>query len=584
MAYVKDEITSKWSHDMRDAPFGAIMLGHDERTYGKNGIDWVKYDPEYECGGDALDGQCPHIAKKSESLLPPERKKRLINVAIASYRDPLCPVTLFNMFTKAKNPSDIRVYVLQQNDPEVDVNCLDKYCEMMQEKALKADDPCPFAENVNIHHIHAKDAYGPAYARGLISADLSNAHDEGKLIPQDYCLSMDSHMDFEPEFDAKLIDMWNLSKNEYAVLSTYVASTEQLGVNLNGINEVPHLCMVVFTSSVRVHATKCARGLTKPKLTNAVWGAGLSFSKCHAELKVPVDIHTPHIFDGEEFNRAARFWTHGYDIYTPHRVYVLHNYKDSQSRAGHSGWMSNKDTTSSTDSSVRLNSLIDVRTFSDNMKVEEVKRFKRSRYGLGDRRSLDQLIDFSGIDLRHRRVSIDGKNRCGNIQWVPFEEHPKGVNFIPKFDANEDPIDFPDVTSVWYEKSLVKIEVKKTAKPSVSNVLVQNNQKDPTEIAVVHEPVVVSSAQKHGVLHAGKGYNAESILGKNLRVDSRILMEPARLLGRQHGITHLPLFVQFFSFLLVVGVISSVVITRGTGRGARRKKNLIARNGNEKLI
>ena len=42
--------------------------------------------------------------------------------------DPLCPVTLFNMFTKAKNPSDIRVYVLQQNDPEVDVNCLDKYC------------------------------------------------------------------------------------------------------------------------------------------------------------------------------------------------------------------------------------------------------------------------------------------------------------------------------------------------------------------------------------------------------------------------------------------------------------------------
>jgi hypothetical protein len=49
-------------------------------------------------------------------------------------------------------------------------------------------------------------------------------------------------------------------------------------------------------------------------------GAGLSFSKCHAELKVPVDVHTPGIFDGEEFNRAARFWTYGYDIYTPNRV------------------------------------------------------------------------------------------------------------------------------------------------------------------------------------------------------------------------------------------------------------------------
>ena len=61
-------------------------------------------------------------------------------------------------------------------------------------------------------------------------------------------------------------------------------------------------------------------------------GAGLSFSKCHAEKKVPYDPHTPHIFDGEEFSRAIRFWTHGYDIYSPNRVYVLHDYTKSQVR------------------------------------------------------------------------------------------------------------------------------------------------------------------------------------------------------------------------------------------------------------
>ena len=37
----------------------------------------------------------------------------------------------------------------------------------------------------------------------------------------------------------------------------------------------------------RVTATKAARALPKPKLTNAIWGAGLSFAKCHAERKVP---------------------------------------------------------------------------------------------------------------------------------------------------------------------------------------------------------------------------------------------------------------------------------------------------------
>jgi hypothetical protein len=85
--------------------------------------------------------------------------------------------------------------------------------------------------------------------------------------------------------------MWDQTNNEYAVLSTYVSSTDQLQTPLKD-NEVPLLCMVVFTSNVRNHATKAADSLVKPKLTNAIWGAGLSFSKCHAELKVPVDPHT----------------------------------------------------------------------------------------------------------------------------------------------------------------------------------------------------------------------------------------------------------------------------------------------------
>ena len=80
-------------------------------------------------------------------------------------------------------------------------------------------------------------------------------------------------------------------------------------------NEVPHLCMVTFTTNVRNHATKCAFDLPHPKLTNAIWGAGLSFAKCHAELKVPVDPYTAGIFDGEVFNRygpQCRTCTHAH--------------------------------------------------------------------------------------------------------------------------------------------------------------------------------------------------------------------------------------------------------------------------------
>lgn len=35
------------------------------------------------------------------------------------------------------------------------------------------------------------------------------------------------------------------------------------------------------------------------------------------------------IFDGEEFSRMARLWTNGYDVYTPRRGYIFHDYQNT---------------------------------------------------------------------------------------------------------------------------------------------------------------------------------------------------------------------------------------------------------------
>eukprot|EP00584_Thalassiosira_punctigera_P003521 CAMPEP_0172529920 /NCGR_PEP_ID=MMETSP1067-20121228/3848_1 /TAXON_ID=265564 ORGANISM="Thalassiosira punctigera, Strain Tpunct2005C2" /NCGR_SAMPLE_ID=MMETSP1067 /ASSEMBLY_ACC=CAM_ASM_000444 /LENGTH=638 /DNA_ID=CAMNT_0013314053 /DNA_START=131 /DNA_END=2047 /DNA_ORIENTATION=+ len=454
---------------------GRIFLGNPVNLkrdgYDSEGGE-VDYDPEFECTGgstDPTDRRCPYQLRSSDAmgLGLTGWEGRLLHMNMPSYRDPLCPRTLKNLFTKAKRPFDIRVRVLQQNVPSEDAPCLEEYCKMMADlrretgggdtsKGGPAGDECPHRDQVFIHAINAKDAAGPTYARGLLGQDIHEAYEKNQLGPQDFCMSTDSHMDFEPHWDQAMVDMWDAAENEYAVLSTYVANIDQLGLNanggLNGKFEVPHLCMVIFTSQVRTHATKCARNLSRPKLTNAVWGAGLSFSKCHAELKVPVDPHTPGVFDGEEFNRAARFWTYGYDIYTPHRVYVLHDYPGSQHNPKTMGWGHGKFGPSEVKNAYyRLNTMLDIPGGEKN--YDKGLALKRSKYGLGDRRSLDQLIQFSGIDLRHKKVTIDGKNRCGNLQWVPFIENPKGVNFIPKFDgATEEPLDLPyEKTSVWYD-------------------------------------------------------------------------------------------------------------------------------------
>lgn len=446
--------------------YGTIFLGKDDKTYGKEGTGVIDYDPEFECGGpEGTTGrQCAFETKDyhTDGLSLTGSEGRKLHISIASYRDPLCPKTLHNLFSKAKHPEKLRIRVLEQSILGVDVDCLKTYCHLVAEDRTKGEgqitveDPmkdCPFANQIFIHHLNASEAAGPTWARGLLSADTEEDYKNGIVNTQDHCMSIDSHMDAESEWDRKMISMWDDAKNEYAVLSTYVVDVEHLGKNDLG---VPHLCMVTFTSNVRTHATKSVHNLTKPKLTNAVWGAGLSFSKCHAELKVMVDPHTPHVFDGEEFNRAARFFTHGYDIYTPHRVYVLHDYHKSQSNPIQMSWdrRGSNHGGSLEDSNFRLRTMIDV----PGGETDQVKalKLKESKYGLGDRRSLDQLIQFSGIDLRHRKPSIDGKNRCGNIQWVPFVEHPNGVNYIPEFnDTTEEPLDLPyGEDSVWHDLNI----------------------------------------------------------------------------------------------------------------------------------
>lgn len=379
--------------------------------------------------------------------------------------------------------------------------------------------------------------------------------------------------------------MWEEAENEYAVLSTYVQDIEHLGEDGNGKahHQVPHLCMIKFTTNVRTHATKCANDLSKPKLTNAVWGAGLSYSKCHAELKVQVDPHTPHIFDGEEFNRAARFWTYGYDIYTPNHVYVLHDYHGSQSNPVTRGWGKNPRIHGTfEDSNKRLRTMLDMP--GGESKVDVAKKLQRSKYGLGDRRTLDQLIQFSGFDLRHQKVSIDGKNRCGNLQWVPFKEHPNGVNYIPKFDSEtEDPIDLPyESTSVWYNQDINGGEtvVDENKVPGDANLdkmhaaladtvdAVEKGEKEligedghimSRDLGRMHEAL----SQKLGALR-GVGKKAKE------KVKGYIHEHPLITPAQAHGFKQLPLFVQCNVFIMIFGLFFFIWRSKGTGRAFKR--------------
>ena len=58
-------------------------------------------------------------------------------------------------------------------------------------------------------------------------------------------MQTDSHMDFSDNFDTQLIEMFHRTKNDYAVLSTYVADISQ---NNQDVRVVPNLCSELTTN------------------------------------------------------------------------------------------------------------------------------------------------------------------------------------------------------------------------------------------------------------------------------------------------------------------------------------------------
>lgn len=262
------------------------------------------------------------VLEISESDLPTPPiipKNRTIFIGISAYRDHRCGRTIFDVFNKAKYPEHITIGVLEQTGPG-DSRCIETYCLLWKEKLDISGELCPFKSQIIVSTMSYEHSTGPALAR---------SYQQDMITDQDFCLQVDAHTLFVEHFDVELVSMFARTKNEHAVLSTYIQDIYEMrraerDDAANELHEVPHIC--ALTAGPMSHSTFLAYNaynLHAPKL-NYFWGAGLSFSKCHAEYRVPYDRNLPGVFYGEEITRAIRFFTHGYDMYTPDRNFVFH--------------------------------------------------------------------------------------------------------------------------------------------------------------------------------------------------------------------------------------------------------------------
>jgi hypothetical protein len=210
-------------------------------------------------------------------------------------------------------------------------------------------------------------------------------------------------------WDDELIAEWLKPRNEYAVLSTYVHHIDRLPIN-HLHDDVPYICKTKWGEGHMIRneqASSCVR-LPRPKLT-FTWGAGLSFSKCHAMHRVPYDPNLPQIFDGEEFSIAMRLFTNGYDVYTPGRNLVFHDYTPVPRH-----W-SAEDVSIAAQYAEKQKSWLRLRTL---FKMPEASGEELGEYGLGSCRSYESFVEFSGVDPRIGKASLG--EQCGNMIRVPW--------------------------------------------------------------------------------------------------------------------------------------------------------------------
>lgn len=306
-----------------------------------------------------------------------------IFVSVASYRDKICPVTLESLYKNADHPANIYVGICQQNDVN-DVDCI-----VQGMKNLKQ-----YTNNVRIIRLGHRQAKGPTYARFLCSTLYDN---------EDFYLQIDSHCRFARHWDTILIKMIHDLKRHGVmkpVLSHYTPSYDEYKEDVDEKAYITTICKAWFTDQNLISLE--GAGWTAPEdipRPNAYIAAGMFFCEGKFLKEIPFDPELDFVFVGEELLLSARFFTHGWDIFSPNRNVIYHAYtREKDPKFWDNQHMDAEPATQRVRFMLGLDS---------DKKLTPRQLYIAQLYGLGTDRSLDDYFSFAGIDLKTKKVLKD---------------------------------------------------------------------------------------------------------------------------------------------------------------------------------
>lgn len=305
-------------------------------------------------------------------------KKETIFVHLPSYRDPELVPTIKDALKNAKYPKRIHFGICRQYHPD------DKFDDLSEYKKDK---------RFNIYECLYTEAKGLPWARAVINEQL--------MGDQDYILQLDSHHRFAQDWDVTLIEMHNQREKQgykpilAAYLPLYTPFNDPAGRSMEPWQQqfacfYPH--GTIFIRPSLLHGWK--------DMTEAPFSRFLSGHFCFARTEWAREIkHDPDIyFSGEEINLTVRSYTHGYDMFHPHKLVVWHSTMREE-RSGMLKW----------DDDAKLGVDWWNRQNTARAKIRQLFRvedngYDLTGYDLGTARTIEDYETYAGVNFKTKSV------------------------------------------------------------------------------------------------------------------------------------------------------------------------------------
>lgn len=302
---------------------------------------------------------------------------RKIFLHLPAYREPELIPTILNAMENASNPKRLTFGICRQYNPEDGFDNLDEFRNNKQFK---------------IHDMLYTEAKGLPYARAIINEQL--------LGDEEFVLQLDSHHRFIKNWDLKLIKWYDglVKKGYNPILTGYLPY-------YNPFNDPADRTMEPWmqeAASFYPHGTIFIRPTGIPnwqELTEPIPSRFMSGHFSFGPNKWAKTIkHDPDIyFSGEELNLTIRTFTHGYDLFHPHKLVIWHATMrterdgklvwDDQSKRGEDMWWRQQDI-----GRAKIRQLL--RT--------EDNGFDLTGYDIGDVRTIRDYEKYAGIHFKNK--------------------------------------------------------------------------------------------------------------------------------------------------------------------------------------